>query len=106
MGWQPIETAPKDGTRVLCFVPGKYVPARKGRIRKTNDRYISAVWVENPPAGKGQALSDHAIALCNKHGGFWTATGRKPIAGCPSHWMFLPLPPEEGDADASRAKAG
>lgn len=68
-GWQPIETAPKDGTWVLGVVSG---------IHHNGEHYIPAVvhwdnglWTENETAG-----SDDED---------WHLT----------HWMPLPLPPKD-----------
>ena len=65
-GWQPIETAPKDGTRILLFVPpygastGHYSPARSNWGEK------ASLWI--------------AHAVLNKE-------------AAPTHWMPLPEPP-------------
>lgn len=69
--WQPIDTAPKDGTEILVFVP----PA------KWSGGYVrSVMWVED---------SDHSC---------WCVEDNKlgPFAlrgGSPTHWMQLPEPP-------------
>lgn len=67
--WQPIEMAPKDGTRVLLFCPN----APKESRRVAVDWYRQA--------------SDAA--------GF-TGWGKfNPIYWPPTHWMLLPEPPTE-----------
>lgn len=70
--WQPIETAPKDGTRVLLFVPpygpstGHYEPAR------VNWGPNASLWVSH--------------SILNKE-------------AAPTHWMPLPTPPQEDGDD-------
>ena len=71
-GWQPIETAPKDGTHILIFCPHDDVPIAVGHM-----------W-----AGEGPAFWSYADELlmnvCPE--------------GCdPTHWMPLPPPPEQSD---------
>lgn len=66
--WQPIETAPKDGTQVLV---GRFVPGDK------YDRRIRVDWWHG-----------HM-----KHG--YTGFGHfNPIYWPPTHWMPLPAPPK------------
>jgi hypothetical protein len=65
--WQPIETAPRDGTEFLLYAPDSIINAR---------HYLGVgQWAE--PNGMG------SIA-----GWFW------PYAIRPSHWMPLPSPPK------------
>lgn len=64
-GWQPIETAPKDGTRILGWSSGDGVC-----IVAFGDTPRRTRWYENHPLG------------------------RLPIKQ-PTHWMPLPAPPED-----------
>jgi hypothetical protein len=64
--WQPIETAPKDGTHVVLLVPGCRSVAVVGH------------WFDF-----GQVV--HGVT------GFWEASATQ-IA--PTHWMPLPEPPK------------
>lgn len=67
MEWQPIETAPKDGTPVLVFVPrDRFVAVMQYKPRHNGDK-IGGDWAED--------LGEQ----------FWRFT--------PSHWMPLPEPP-------------
>ena len=69
MEWQPIETAPKDGRRLLAFAYGPY---------GVNDVYFSvAQWAMDGP-GK---IQPHV------EGWFWEFAIR------PTHWMPLPDAP-------------
>lgn len=67
--WQPIETAPKDGTKVLLFFPGPFNDKAEngivtGQWTGNTDRWwLSAIW-----------------ASSNAHQN-------------PTHWMPLPIPP-------------
>jgi hypothetical protein len=73
-GWQPIETAPRDGTFILaCFEH----PHRKYNSHRPSDYIgvVSARWI------------DH-------NGGGWTWHG---ISGHVTHWRPLPAPPSIGD---------
>lgn len=74
-GWQPIETAPKDGTRILLFFNKRYCRGMR------NDEVILGFWHQpgNPA-----------------HKGFWTGWGSGRATA--THWMPLPAPPamEEG----------
>lgn len=68
--WQPIETAPKDGTRILAWQPeGQWKSRRLLRGARAEIVY----W--HRPANP-------------EHGGFWVPSFR------PTHWMPLPAPPE------------
>jgi hypothetical protein len=64
--WQPIETAPKDGTKVLFWSSG------------TGDWPICGRWVD--PDG-----ADFS----------WWGMDKSAL-GNPTHWMPLPAPPSEG----------
>ena len=66
MGWQPIETAPKDGTQFLAT--GVEADGRKNPRR----RWGVAYWYER------RWLGGHFNSHCP-----------------PTHWMPLPHPPKE-----------
>lgn len=71
-GWQPIETAPKDGTEILAY----------GYARCDGSRYAN---------GQHIAWWDAELG--------WT--GRDPddrVTLHPSHWQPLPIPPANGDS--------
>lgn len=65
--WQPIDTAPKDGTRILAWVKG----------RPLDDNRCIVEWVE--VAGEGQ----------------WAISDNKWFRLHPTHWMPLPEPPKD-----------
>jgi len=68
MGWQPIETAPKDGTDVLLAGTGTY------------DVTVGSFY----KATKGPSVCD----------GWYYQDGSSRIE--PTHWMPLPPPPGGG----------
>lgn len=71
MIWQPIETAPRDGTRVLA-IWGKH---------GTQIIYWYS-WEERP---------EYLV----KAGACWKPENQRcPINATPTHWMPLPPPPE------------
>lgn len=69
-GWQPIETAPRDGTRVLCV--------------------WACAWGEMVYEGWCQSAG-----TARDGGDFWRSHSLVPVSGRPTHWMPLPPPPQE-----------
>ena len=73
MEWQPIESAPKDGTRILAYA-----------------------------YRRGWETDGSAIVVCAWHGHRWAIMGANPRLQCPdtkdectpTHYMDLPTPPE------------
>lgn len=74
--WQPIETAPKDGTRVDLWTGGRRVT---GAFYKDDGWTVWVRWVRD----KRQTS-----------GGLPTGTHRYTGVDSPTHWMPLPEPPE------------
>ena len=78
-GWQPIETAPKDGTVIIIYA--KQPIAGTGRewngihAAKWNDGAIGNGW------GHGWRLAEYQNL-------------GEGVSGNPTHWMPLPAPPE------------
>ena len=71
--WQPIETAPKDGTTVILYGPCRIVwPPRKLSDREHTDATIATAYFR---------------CTC------WQAGFLGSIIE-PTHWMPLPEPPE------------
>lgn len=76
--WQPIETAPKDGTEIdLWTACGERVVSARWKT----DGYLAGNWV------------------------FWCMDGSGPtelerVHCTATHWMPLPKPPAAGGADA------
>lgn len=71
-GWQPIETAPKDGTRVLLWIT-----------------HFNARFSKNPIAEGWEAV---CIGAWTEHnGGGWQWGG---LCGDVINWMPLPEPPK------------
>ncbi len=85
MSWQPIETAPKDGTEILVWAVDPYKP-KKGR-KPYAGAHVTA-WSdyrrrwEMPHELKGACPSCNRTGLQENH---WDKT----------HWMPLPLAPKE-----------
>ena len=72
MKWQPIETAPRDGTLILAMaIYNDVVLAR------------TAKWVKT------------GVSKYNPEGGYWTCPNQKSVIGEFTHWMPLPEPPED-----------
>jgi hypothetical protein len=68
MKWQPIETAPKDGTRILLFI---------------EDQVIEGHWDDSWPMWCTAYLSSHGCGCCS-------SSNEEP-----THWMPLPAKPEK-----------
>jgi hypothetical protein len=71
--WQPIETAPKDGTRLLLWCVHH-------NAQYADDPVEFSRWA-------GAVIG----SWTNHNGGGWTWSGH---AGTPIHWMPLPEPPK------------
>jgi hypothetical protein len=72
VGWQPIETAPKDGTRVLLFSVPNEVPSLRPHIA---DGFWKATSSLMAP-------------------GFWMLGQSVGPSFCPTHWQPLPPAPD------------
>lgn len=96
--WQPIETAPKDGTWVLLcggstedghelfcgsFTDPVKQAEREREIKEINSRPVSAIWTEDTPCG--DAFWAYAA---------WDSGWRSAYEN-PTHWMPLPELPKE-----------
>jgi hypothetical protein len=83
--WQPIETAPRDGTQVLLYAPGRLTygawsePSTTPRIKYQDGFAPEPEWDEFEPY------------WASWDGGF---TEKAP----PTHWMPLPPPPSGNTA--------
>lgn len=81
MGWQPIETAPKDGTPILLFGPhgkwglGALVPQVFDQMKFWSG---TAAWIGSDRWNEGRT----SVSI----GGYDTEEA--------THWMPLPSPPE------------
>jgi hypothetical protein len=81
MEWQPIETAPKDGTEVLLFYPryrqGIFIGHFDVSVHMSHGKetYRSEKWW---------------------NGGYGGMFGKEPE---PTHWMPLPSPPRDTRSD-------
>ena len=82
--WQPIETAPKDGTSILIYTQGMVIEAR----------YCTGSWSEDTPISPAEydgavwCAFDDALAFEieeTPHGDF---------CGEVTHWQPLPEPPQ------------
>jgi hypothetical protein len=86
--WQPIETAPKDGTEVLLAVGG---------IVDTGN------WQAESPVG----LESGVIVDPVLPEGWYGLRGLCPWDGVqPTHWMPLPEPPQAVNAGATPSAQG
>lgn len=86
MTWQPIESAPKDGTEVLVWFRGRCVVAEFGAIWHPDNKHW---YVRNAPTEQDD--KSNIVQQIDPP----TIDGR-PIPGCwigPTHWMPLPDPP-------------
>ena len=81
--WQPIETAPRDGTKVDLWYP--YPRCRVINCYFSNDRIWGkdGQWLRREPAWKDNALLPESEWM--------TACFPNMV---PSHWMLSPDPPE------------
>ena len=81
--WQPIETAPKDGTDILLMdnkAPG--LPTGKADKCWCGNTAVGGWW-EDENGGKG-------AWIC-----YMDAPLDPEVHFDPTHWMFLPDPPKE-----------
>ncbi len=70
--WQPIETAPKDGTRIDLWAETVF-PGYNGK------RFINCRWGKNPGPFEDSK---------------WLNLPHNPLNWAPTHWMLLPEPPQ------------
>ena len=80
MGWQPIETAPRDGTVIDLWADGERWPdcywGKRRYWSVDGDETKTSAWLMEPP--------DWIWATMNE---------RIPCDVAPTHWMPRPAPP-------------
>jgi hypothetical protein len=74
--WQPIETAPKDGTYILLYESDQSRPVKMG------------CWLDSEHKRNGQVI--HSAQRWS-YGIIWVFGGDNPN---PTHWMPIPEPPK------------
>lgn len=100
MEWKTIDSAPKDGTKVILFC-SYTVKRNKGECDKIlNKSYMCmGFWQELPDLSnkKFDCMNQNKKRLLSMHNGYWSAhfKGEKPLSQLPTHWMPLPAPPQE-----------
>jgi hypothetical protein len=77
--WQPIETAPKDGTEILT-------------VGTDSKNVIATKWLSPGPFHRGQNGSYYA-----PDGWYWAGWDAAVGPVNPTHWMHLPDPPENAE---------
>lgn len=88
MEWQPIETAPRDGSSILLLAHGMVIEAWYSPGSWSEDtpispaEYSGAVWVAFDDAVQFEIEEGAGPDGCDLHG---------PV----THWMPLPPPPGE-----------
>lgn len=78
MDWQPIETAPKDGTSVLLYKPDE---------RRVGEYMLAGYFDDSDGIWGGKWVAVHGNSL----GYFSEWQGADQ--GYPTHWQSLPEPP-------------
>lgn len=80
--WKPIETAPRDATRVLLWVPDRATPPVVGYYAVPGWPGDFSGWV---------AVMEDCHVACGIY-----CEGGQPVSDIltPTHWMELPEPPE------------
>lgn len=98
MDWQPIETAPKDGTPIELRFKGGFSNIRSGHVRRRvvmDERVHVGKWWSAADCLRAVGKKKSAIgargALLAKNGGYWGSAGKhsKPMSGNPTHWRHL-----------------
>ncbi|HBD33151.1 MULTISPECIES: hypothetical protein [unclassified Cupriavidus] len=86
--WQPIETAPKDGTEILLCRDERVTSGAWGEWEETTSEYHSTT-------GEylGKSVQDCGASWWSWDGGF---TQEAP----PTHWMPMPAAPSAGNGEA------
>lgn len=88
MDWQPIETAPKDGTAILIWQPSHERHDDKHRGGNYDDnRYAIGYWRTDQDPSRG----------CE-----WMWGNRNAAFVTPTHWMPLPAPPSSPANDKDK----
>lgn len=90
--WQPIETAPRDGTVVLLWAKPNYPHSAThgvtfGRWEENKHERMEVVRETFDESGR---VTQKEYALVGRANGFWSYDDR---SFTPTHWMPLPAPP-------------
>jgi hypothetical protein len=84
-GWQPIETAPRDGSAFLAYGRHTGSPPDAQRGVVTGDHWWAIIlWDKWRPAREPPGMTAQWVF----------AKDGKPTWSPPTHWMELPPPPE------------
>lgn len=75
--WQPIETAPKDGTDILVIEP----------LNNCYGKITNAFWEKE----QNKIFDGHKITI----EGYWAESCDNQLVLEPTHWMPLPKPPQK-----------
>ncbi len=104
MTWQPIETAPKDGTSILAFCDNE---CKNEGCRYHTGKGTSLCLFH--AHGEGLAVSEPGLNIIVWGGGWedgwengsawmpgwwFLANSESEVAANPTHWMPLPEPPQ------------
>lgn len=77
--WQPIETAPRDGTDIIILVDNMAI---QGYFHTPKDIPVHATWIRRDGRWEYITLESHGCGCCSSY---------DPP---PTHWMPLPEPPK------------